>query len=87
VHAGSNPARGQEGGDVSDEKLYRLSFVVTEEERALLLSETKKYRFRKYQEYVRHTLFSNIRRYNTGERKRIAQDQCVLKRNESKDGL
>jgi len=72
------------GGDVnSDEKLYRLSFVVTEEERALLLSETKKYRFRKYQEYVRYTLFSNIRRYNTRERKRIAQDQCVLKRNES----
>jgi len=56
----------------SEEKMYRLSFSVTEEERVLILSETKKYRFRKYQEYVRHVLFSNSRRYNREERKRIA---------------
>lgn len=55
-----------------NEKMYRLSFTVTEEERALILSETKKYRFRKYQEYVRHVLFSNIRRYNSQERKKVA---------------
>ncbi len=70
----------------SEEKLYRLSFVVTEEERELILSETKKYRFRKYSEYVRYTLFANSRRYNREERKRIALMPCVLKRKEEPGG-